>query len=62
VRPRRIVNCLIAPPRNILTYLLTYLLSICVQWLHCTQIEKRVTWPKPRPFRGDGTCQCVSVH
>ena len=25
VRPRRIVNCLIAPPRNILTYLLTYL-------------------------------------
>jgi len=22
---RRIVNCLIAPPRNILTYLLTYL-------------------------------------
>ena len=27
VRPRRIVNCLIAPPRNILTYLLTYLLT-----------------------------------
>jgi len=25
--PRRIVNCLIAPPRNILTYLLTYLLT-----------------------------------
>ena len=25
VRPRRIVNCLTAPPRNILTYLLTYL-------------------------------------
>jgi len=24
VRPRRIVNCLIVPPRNILTYLLTY--------------------------------------
>jgi len=23
VRPRRIVNCLIVPPRNILTYLLT---------------------------------------
>ena len=28
VRPRRIVNCLTAPPRNILTYLLTYLLTI----------------------------------
>ena len=27
VRPWRIVNCLIAPPRNILTYLLTYLLT-----------------------------------
>ena len=27
VRPRRIVNCLTAPPRNILTYLLTYLLT-----------------------------------
>ena len=25
VRPRRIVNCLTAPPRNILTYLLTEL-------------------------------------
>ena len=24
----RIVNCLIAPPRNILTYLLTYLLTL----------------------------------
>jgi len=27
---RRIVNCLIAPPRNILTYLLTYLRRIAI--------------------------------
>ena len=32
VRPRCIVNCLIAPPRNILTYLLTYLLRTVI-WL-----------------------------
>jgi len=38
VRPRRIVNCLIAPSRNILTYLLTYLLTYVAleswQWIH----------------------------
>ena len=37
VRPQRIVNCLIAPPRNILTYLLTYLLYFQLSW----------TTPKP---------------
>ena len=35
VRPRRIVNCLIAPLRNILTYLLTYLPWLINWWQIC---------------------------
>jgi len=48
VRPRRIVNCLTAPPRNILTYLLTYYVSCMDQpwFLPSTELSSliRVLW------------------
>jgi len=48
VRPRRIVNCLTVPPRNILTYLLTYLL--------CSKYQTAVSWPY---LTADGLSPCT---